>query len=173
MKTITTTSSFSELSRFASFLNLSLIRANIGYELWKGESYKGGFTTLSAVADALIVFHELAESAAEDAWNVQRKAQQVQAEKYQADFGDAEAMLADAVSAAVVVHDHVVGYCRVLSGTKRIQVASQRTADGAPVTVQTCRVSFSQKNLLQAYELPTFTPFLYQGELYYVSYSNE
>ncbi|EBW6765671.1 hypothetical protein DP806_16535 [Salmonella enterica subsp. enterica serovar Saintpaul] len=173
MKTITATSSFSELSRFASSLNLSLITANIGYELWKGDSYKGGFTTLSAVAEALLVFHELAESAAEEAWNAQRKAQQAQVEKYQADFGDAESMLAEAVSAAVMVHDHVVGYCRVLPGTKRIQVASQRTADGAPVTVQTRRVSFSSKNLLQACELPTFTPFISQGELYYVSYPNE
>lgn len=173
MKTISATSSFSELSRFADSLNLSLITANIGYELWKGDSYKGGFTTLSAVAETLTVIYEGVKSDDEDAWNAQNKALQLLAEQRKARFADVDAFLVDAIPAALMHRGHVVGYCRVLPGTRRIQVAAQRTVDGAPVTVETRQVSVSQKNLFLAYELPACTPFLYQGELYYVSDSNE
>ncbi len=170
-KTITLRSSFSELSRVANCeLNIHLSRASIGYELWKGDAYKGGFHTLPAVAAELITL--LGVQAAEheriqDAEVREAEHEQAIRDEKQAPFRAAENRLQDADSAAVMVAGKVKGYCKAIRGTRSIAVCAERAMDGSPVNIRQLRVSFSNK--LLAFDLPNYSAFVFNNEIYYVA----
>ncbi|WP_168393716.1 hypothetical protein [Erwinia amylovora] len=155
MKTLSHNASFSEASRFAKQLGLELSVANIGFELWQGESYRGGFTCLTAAIDELNLRYELREA---DTKEIQQAREAL------------HALLASAEVAAVMEHGSVIGSCLTTAnrgGT--VAVFDGETAGGAPVNVRHLRISRSAKNLASAGKMPDYTPHLFNGEIYYVS----
>lgn len=180
MKKFDATSSFSELSRAAGVLNLSLTPANIGYELWEDSHYKGGFTTLSDVADEInrrVELHKIHLTMAVEQDQVDEERRRSEQEERQKPFVSATKMLGKTVPAAVMQNGRVVGYCQAQSGTRSIRIARERTSDGAPINVSSRRISLSEKNVNLAYAQPAFTAFVYDDEIFYVpentQYSDE
>lgn len=171
MKKFDATSSFSELSRAADDLNLSLTPANIGYELWEDSHYKGGFTTLSDVADTinhLVELHKIHLAMAVEQDRVDEDRRRAEQEERQKPFLSATKMLGETVPAAVMQNGRVVGYCQAQTGTRSIRIARERTSDGAPVSASFRRLSLSEKNVHLAYAQPAFTACVYDNEIFYV-----
>lgn len=167
------TLNMSELMAQATALELELIPAEIGYELWNGRHYKGGFTSLSEVEKELkertdrarikrLADEEEARARHEQSMKDYREARRP--------FSEAHARLRDVgIPAAIVYGKTVLGYCLALPGVASVQVAYGRTTDGDPVNVRESRLSFSGKKVSQAREMDTMiSPFLCGDEMYYL-----
>lgn len=156
MKKLDAHSPFSSYLSFASSIGLEIIPTSIGYELWKGDRYKGGFTSTEALAEALNLQRDLFLSALEKD-NEARKP-----------FLHASARLSGAREAAVMINGRPAGICLTLvSKGGKIKVSS--FYNGVPVNVQVHSVSFSRKNVADAkYSSTDYSAFEYEGDLYYV-----
>ncbi|WP_338634707.1 hypothetical protein V6L80_00275 (plasmid) [Erwinia persicina] len=155
MKTISLNASFSDVSTSATQLGLELSAANIGFELWEGESYRGGFGTLSSVISEL---------------NSRIETDELRLREKKEKFSPLINMLAEASVAAILDNGTVIGSCR--TDAKRgatVAVFNGLTAEGIPVNVRHLRISRSAKNLAMSREFPEYTPQLIHGDFYYAS----
>ncbi|VVT48707.1 hypothetical protein UYSO10_2464 [Kosakonia radicincitans] len=172
MKELTSESPFSDYVTLASGLGFEITPASIGYELWFQNNYKGGFTTLDALAKELNLHLELHQLRSQEETEQNQKAiKTVQKKDREArvPFVSALSRLSDAREAAVMRNGKVVGLCRTLV-SKGGEVCLAACRNGVPVNMHWLPVSFSKKNIQSANDSGNyFSAFEYDDELYYVS----
>jgi hypothetical protein len=169
MTNLSTQVTFEEAKNAAKVLGLTLIEANIGFELWLDDSYQGGFVTLAAAINEINLQRGLAE-----AWDEVNKADQMgiiqeQNKKRAAKLEvsrQISGLLSGATEAAVMYRGEVIGLCNAVGNS--IQIAGEMVHNGQPLNVMEVKVSRSVKNLKQAQEKEFFGPHLFNGEIYYV-----
>lgn len=172
MKKLTATSPFPHFLNVASKLDLELITANIGYELWNDNLYKGGFPTLDALASHLNQLNELHEIEMSEPLFSESE---IQAAKEKAaiaskPFLNANARLINSREAAVIINGKVTGLCRTIARKGGTILLAARNGEGAPINTRECSVSFSRKNIAEGDKsLNFYSAFEYQNEIYYIS----
>ncbi|MGP2408056.1 hypothetical protein V2A84_00135 [Yersinia sp. 2553 StPb PI] len=154
MKKLSSQLTFSHARSVARVLGLDLIEANIGFELWAGESYQGGFVSLDAAINEIKLRQEITE---------------IKHAEAAADSNKISSILVGATEAALIYNGDVIGYCKtIIKNGGYITIAREMTNDTAPVNTMQVKISRSEKNIKKIQEAELYIPRLYNGDVFYV-----